>query len=755
MSGSGTNIMKRTVDAAMTILLLCLMAYQVTGEAAHEWIGMSMTALVIVHQILNRKWYGSLLKGKYNAYRILSTALNILLLACFAVTAFCGMSMSSYAVPFLYGMAPVSFVRRMHLSMSHWAFVLMGLHLGMHIPMMTAGLKWKDRPGKDRTRAVLTCLFTFAGGIGLYLFLRNGMPDYLFFRVPFAFLDYDKAGWMVFLENLLMLSFWVLVGTQTALALRNANRRGEPEQNPLAPAVCVMAAIIIGILLQLVIPGGEDTGSFGGADWSAPQAESSADWNTPQAESSRNGENNSEVQDGFVFIQGGAFLMGSPDTENWRINDETQHEVRVSPFYMDPYETTQAEYARLMAENPSAFTGDDLPVENISWLDAVRFANAKSADAGLTPVYTVTGEGVTWDRAADGYRLPTEAEWEYACRAGTITPFNTERSLSAAEANFYGHYPYEIEENYFNNSVLEARPGEYRQTTVAVGSFQPNAWGLYDMHGNVNEWCWDYYGAYETAGAGSSDSAGSAAAAGLDGPVGAAAGLDDPAGASSGTRHVYRGGGWNDFAKNMRSAYRAAGQEDMKSFNLGVRLVRNAGSGVSGLVTAGEHAPEAAAEGKILIAYFSWSGNTRGIAREIQTQTGADLFEITPVRPYSADYNTVLMEAQEDQHKQARPELSGHVQNMEDYDIILLGYPNWWASIPMPVASFLEEYDFSGKTIIPFCSHGGGRFGQSLTAIAKLAPDSVIGEGLSVHYSGGSSLPSDVEAWLKTNGIRE
>ena len=88
-----------------------------------------------------------------------------------------------------------------------------------------------------------------------------------------------------------------------------------------------------------------------------------------------------------------------------------------------------------------------------------------------------------------------------------------------------------------------------------------------------------------------------------------------------------------------------------------------------------------------------------------------------------------------------------------EYDIILLGYPNWWASIPMPIASFLEEYDFSGKTIVPFCSHGGGLFGQSLTAIAKLAPDSVIGEGLSVHYSGGASLSSDVTEWLKTNGI--
>ena len=348
----------------------------------------------------------------------------------------------------------------------------------------------------------------------------------------------------------------------------------------------------------------------------------------------------------------------------------------------------------------------------------------------MTPVYTITEGGVTWDLSANGYRLPTEAEWEYACRAGTSTPFNTEKSLSAAEANFYGHYPYEIEENYFNNSVLEAKPGEYRQTTIAVGNFEPNAWGLYDMHGNVNEWCWDYYGAYDVNAA------------------------DDPTGPSSGTRHVYRGGGWNDFAKNMRSAYRAAGQEDMHSYNLGLRLARNADNSRTGSVAAGEATLQAESGGKILIAYFSWGGNTRGIAREIQAQTGADLFEITPVNPYSTDYNTVLMEAQEDQHRQARPELSEHIQNMGEYDAILLGYPNWWASIPMPIASFLEEYDFTGKTIIPFCSHGGGRFGQSLTAIAKLAPDAVMGEGLSVHYSGGSSLSGDVAAWLEANGIK-
>ena len=725
-------ITKRIVDAAMTVLLLLLMAYQVTGEMAHEWIGMGMTVLVIIHQILNKKWYGALFKGKYNPYRSITTVLNILLMASFALTAFCGMSMSSYAVPFLYGMAPVSFVRRMHLSMSHWAFVLMGLHLGMHIPAMTAGLILKDR-----TKAILSCIFTCIGGIGLWLFLRNGMPNYLFFRVPFAFLDYGKAGWLVFLENLAMLTFWAFIGTQAALICRNAAGKAEAKKNPLLPVVAIMASVIIGIALMLIFPAADGQASFGSTDWSAPQAESEP--NTEPAGSDETSKPDSSaavtdpvsVDDGFMPISGGSFLMGSPESENWRIDDETQHEVSVGSFYMDPYETTQKEYMRLMGENPSTFTGDDLPVENISWLEAVRYANAKSTDAGLTPVYTIAEGGVTWDLAADGYRLPTEAEWEYACRAGTTTPFNTEKSLSAEEANFYGHYPYEIEENYFDNSVLEAKPGEYRQTTVAVGSFEPNAWGLYDMHGNVNEWCWDYYGAYDVNAA------------------------DNPTGPSSGTRHVYRGGGWNDFAKNMRSAYRAAGQEDMQSYNLGLRLVRNADNSRSGAVTAGEATLQAESGGKVLIAYFSWGGNTREIAREIQAQTGADLFEISPVNPYSTDYNTVLMEAQEDQHRQARPELSEHIQNMDEYDIILLGYPNWWASIPMPIASFLEEYDFTGKTVIPFCSHGGGKFGQSLTAIAKLAPDAVMGEGLSVHYSGGLSLSDDVAAWLETNGIRK
>ena len=215
--------MKRIIDVCMTILLLFLMAYQVTGEVLHEWIGIGMTGLVIVHQILNRKWYGALFKGRYRAYRILTTAVNILLLLSFALTAFSGMSMSGHAVPFLYGMAPVLFARQLHLSMSHWSFVLMGLHLGLHVPAMTAKMKLEDRK-----KTLVSAAFCLIAGIGLWLFLRNGMTDYLFFRVPFAFLDYDKAGAMVIMENVVMLLFWAFTGEQCSfLCMRQGKKEDE------------------------------------------------------------------------------------------------------------------------------------------------------------------------------------------------------------------------------------------------------------------------------------------------------------------------------------------------------------------------------------------------------------------------------------------------------------------------------------------------------------------------------------------------
>ena len=727
MQANRKNIIKKTVDALMTVLLLCLMAYQVTGETLHEWGGIAMTVLLVVHHILNFKWYKSLFRGKYNAYRVVTVTVNTLLLASIALTALCGMAMSSHAVPFLYGVLPVSFARRFHLAMSFWSFILMGFHLGLHVPAMTAGLKWN---GKIKT--VVAAAFAVASGAGFWLFVKNGIPDYVFFRTPFAFFDYDKAAVLVFLENLAILIAFAFLGAETASFIKSAHGKSERQKKDrFISAVLVALSLLIGATLILYTGGKTGTTPSWGDPTPQTQPNGSAAPNdtSPTSAEVMPQSDPANVEDGFILLDGGTFMMGSPESENWRVHDEKRHEVTVSAFYVDPYETTQKEYARITGANPGSFSGDDLPVESVSWLDAILYANAKSADAGLDPCYTVGEGGVTWDRSANGYRLPTEAEWEYACRSGTETPFNTEKSLDADDANFYGHYPYEIEENYFNDSVLEARPGVYRQTTVAVGSFYESVWGLYDMHGNVNEWCWDYYGAYDE-----SDNV-------------------DPAGAPSGTRHVYRGGGWNDFGKNMRSAYRAAGQSDLKAANLGIRLVRSAVP-LAQTVTAAEGFKTAAKGGKTLIVFFSWSGNTRGVAREIQKQTGADVFEITLVHPYSSNYNTVLMEAQEDQHRQARPEIKDPPASIDEYDTILLGYPNWWASIPMPIATFLESYDFSGKTIIPFCSHGGGRFGQSLTAIAKLAPDAVIGEGLSVHYSGGGALSGDVSDWLDTNGIK-
>lgn len=441
--------------------------------------------------------------------------------------------------------------------------------------------------------------------------------------------------------------------------------------------------------------------------------------------------NVTRTEDDLILIKGGTFTMGSPETENWRSEDEVQHEVTVNDFYINEFEVTQEEYESIMEDNPSTFKGDNLPVENITWYQAIEYCNKLSEKTGFTPAYTIDGSNVSWDRSANGYRLPTEAEWEYAARAGTTTPFNTENSISSEESNYYGRYPYEIEENYFSQNKLDTKPGEYREKTIEVGSFNPNKWGLYDMHGNVGEWVYDYYGDYDLEN------------------------KDNPTGPPTGSLRVSRGGGWNDFAKHLRSAYRASSVPSQGKYNIGFRIVRNATNNENDVINnSNESNTSGSKRHKSLIVYFSWGGNTKGVAEEIQSQTGFDIFEIELVKPYSSDYNTVLKQAGHDQNIGARPEIKGKVDNINQYDTIIIGYPNWWASIPMPIASFLEEYDLSGKTIYPVCSHGGGRFGQSLTAIAKLAPKSTIGEGLSIHNSGGSSLSKDVKEWLESNKIR-
>ena len=207
------NTIKRIVDIFQSAVLICLMAYQVTGEALHEWLGICMTLLVIVHQLLNAKWYGALLKGKYHALRVFKTAVNALLLLSFAITAVCGMAMSAHAVPFLYGLLPVSFARQMHLSLSHWSFVLMGLHIGAHLPVMTSKLP-------DKKRKALSAVFCAVGATGLFFFIKNGIYNYLFFRAAFAFFDYEKAAVFVFAENILILLFFAFIGMQACRILR-------------------------------------------------------------------------------------------------------------------------------------------------------------------------------------------------------------------------------------------------------------------------------------------------------------------------------------------------------------------------------------------------------------------------------------------------------------------------------------------------------------------------------------------------------
>ncbi|MCI0392631.1 MAG: SUMF1/EgtB/PvdO family nonheme iron enzyme [Acidobacteria bacterium] len=217
----------------------------------------------------------------------------------------------------------------------------------------------------------------------------------------------------------------------------------------------------------------------------------------------------------MIYIAGGEFSMGSNDYEN----EKPQHRVKLSPFFIGKYQITQAQWKAVMGDNPSNWKGGDLPVEQVSWNDAVKFCEAISKRTGKT------------------YRLPTEAEWEYACRAGSTTKCcfgDGEKSI--------GDYAW-----WYENSDGKIHP---------VGQKKPNAWGLYDMHGNVWEWCSDwcgagYYAECERQGA-----------------------VADPQGPGTGSNRVNRGGGWGSSAVRCRSAVRVNGAPGGRSADLGFRLVR-------------------------------------------------------------------------------------------------------------------------------------------------------------------------------------
>jgi formylglycine-generating enzyme required for sulfatase activity len=223
------------------------------------------------------------------------------------------------------------------------------------------------------------------------------------------------------------------------------------------------------------------------------------------------------------WIMPGEFMMGSPASEPKRGSDEEQHEVILTQgFWLAETACTQALWQAVMRDNPSDFKGEDHPVDSVSWDDVQSFI-----------------EKINGDIPELGLHLPTEAQWEYACRAGTTTPFHLGKTLTTDQANFDGNYPY-------NNGPK----GEYREKTVPVKTFPCNAWGLYEMHGNVWEWCRDWYGDY---------------------PKGS---VIDPKGASSGSYRVLRGGSWISYGGLVRSAYRRRSIPSGRSHDIGLRLAR-------------------------------------------------------------------------------------------------------------------------------------------------------------------------------------
>lgn len=161
-------------------------------------------------------------------------------------------------------------------------------------------------------------------------------------------------------------------------------------------------------------------------------------------------------------------------------------------------------------------------------------------------------------------------------------------------------------------------------------------------------------------------------------------------------------------------------------------------------------APALAEEtGETLIAYFSWSGNTEQIAQIIQQETDGELFEIAPAPPYTDNYDELLDIAQQEQSESARPELANQVENWDSYDVIFVGYPNWWSDAPMAVYTFLESYDFTGKTLIPFNTSSSGSFGRSLSNLAQSAAGADILDGLAVTQGNLDNAHSEVTAWLE------
>ena len=175
-------------------------------------------------------------------------------------------------------------------------------------------------------------------------------------------------------------------------------------------------------------------------------------------------------------------------------------------------------------------------------------------------------------------------------------------------------------------------------------------------------------------------------------------------------------------------------------------------SGVSSELSSPESEPTETGS-KSLVVYFSWSGNTENVAKSIQSQTDSDIFEIVPTTPYSNDYDTVVDLAQVEQRENARPAIADSIENISDYDVIYVGFPNWWGDMPMILYTFFDSYDLSGKTISPFCTSGGSGLSNTVNEMKELEPNATVTDGLHIGSSSASNPDNAVSEWLSEIGL--
>lgn len=428
------TIGKIVVDSLMTVLLMAQMGRQFWSDVAHEWIAVGISVLFIAHHVLNLNWYKTMFKGKYTPYRTLQLIIDVLVFVPMIGLMVSGIMLSQHVLVFFPITGGTSFARILHMLATYWGFVLMALHLGFHwsVFISMARKATKTTQSSPSRTTLLGLVGTAIALYGLYVFINRDLLSYMLLQNLFVFLDYGESRVLVFLDYLAMMGLFVWIGhnVKGLLRERSASKRrqrtGGSDQTVgrkyqiEKPALFVLTVTMMFFSLRACGGNAPRTAMEPNGVATAPAAPEATEVSMPEpnitdmeptafasvpespvatetgtsepnitatepnivadalespvameVDMSESTLNEIEVPEGFVLIKGGTFDMGSPDSEAWRGDDETEHTVTVSDFYMSIHEVTQEEYQEIMGSNPSTFYGDNLPVENVTWFDAI------------------------------------------------------------------------------------------------------------------------------------------------------------------------------------------------------------------------------------------------------------------------------------------------------------------------------------------------------------------------------------------------